>query len=183
MCSVFEEQSTKALRVALGATLAALAAVALVAVSPAARAADGTCQRSGSEVVCTFDTLGTSTWTVPDGVTQVTCDVFGTQGGSGGGSGGQGGFGGEAKATFFNLQPSSQLPVNVGITGHDGTDTTGGAGGINVGANGGDFRGGGDASDVRFGSFDLADRIIVGGVGYYGGGDGGGRLLRRKRLC
>jgi hypothetical protein len=70
MCSVFEEQSTKALRVALGATLAALAAVALVAVSPAARAADGTCQRSGSEVVCTFDTPGTSTWTVPDGVTQ-----------------------------------------------------------------------------------------------------------------
>jgi hypothetical protein len=49
-------ESTKALRgtlvVALGATLVALAAVALVATSPPARAADGNCQTSGSEVVC-----------------------------------------------------------------------------------------------------------------------------------
>ena len=53
--------STKAVRVALvvalvvalGATLASLATVALVAASPAARAADGNCQPSGSEVVCT----------------------------------------------------------------------------------------------------------------------------------
>jgi hypothetical protein len=44
--------STKALRVALGATLAVLATVALVAASPAARAADGNCQPPGSEVVC-----------------------------------------------------------------------------------------------------------------------------------
>jgi hypothetical protein len=41
-----------ALVVALDATLAALAAVALVATSPAARAADGNCQTSESEVVC-----------------------------------------------------------------------------------------------------------------------------------
>jgi hypothetical protein len=45
--------STKALRVALGATLAALATVALVAASPLARLADRHCQTSGSEVVCT----------------------------------------------------------------------------------------------------------------------------------
>jgi hypothetical protein len=45
--------STKALRVALGAPLAVLATVALVATSPAARAADQHCQTSGSEVVCT----------------------------------------------------------------------------------------------------------------------------------
>jgi hypothetical protein len=152
----------------------ALAVVALVAVSPAARAADGNCQPSGSEVVCTF-TAFTSTWTVPDGVTQATFDVFGAQGGSGGGSGGQGGFGGEAKATFSNLQPSSQLQVNVGGSGQAGPDNAGGAGGINGGEFGGAFRGGGGggASDVRLGSFALADRIIVGG----GGGGGGGGTL------
>jgi hypothetical protein len=44
--------SNKGLRGALDATLAALAAVALVATSPAAKAADGNCQTSGSEVVC-----------------------------------------------------------------------------------------------------------------------------------
>src|SRR5829696_8698012 len=77
----------------------ALAAVALVAASPAATAADGNCQPSGSKVVCTFDTPGTSSWTVPNGVTQATFDVFGAQGGQGGESGvygsdsGQGGFG------------------------------------------------------------------------------------------
>ncbi len=92
--------STKALRVALGASLVALAAVALLAAAPAATAADGNCQLSGSEVVCTFDTPGTSTWTVPAGVTQATFDVFGAQGGPGGGQGGSGGRGGEAKATF-----------------------------------------------------------------------------------
>jgi hypothetical protein len=49
-------------------TLASLAAVALVVVSPA----DANCQPSGSNAECFFDTPGTSTWTVPDGVTQAT---------------------------------------------------------------------------------------------------------------
>jgi hypothetical protein len=51
-----------------------LAAVALAAASPAATAADGNCEPSGSKVVCTFDTPGTSSWTVPNGVTQATFD-------------------------------------------------------------------------------------------------------------
>src|SRR5215207_4934497 len=100
----------------------ALAAVALVAASPAASAADGNCQPSGSKVVCTFDTPGTSSWTVPNGVTQATFDVFGAQGGQGfeeGNAGGEAGLGGEAKATF-NLQPTSQLQVNVGGAGQAG---------------------------------------------------------------
>ena len=162
--------STKALRVALvvalGATLAALTAVALVVVSPAARAADGNCQTSGSEVVCTFGTPGTSIWTVPEGVTQATYAVSGAQGNNGAssaGSGGVGGLGGEAMATFSVFQPTSELQVNVGSLGGGGS--------------GGSLRGGagGGASDVRFdfdndGIFERTDRIIVGG----GGGGGGG---------
>jgi hypothetical protein len=173
--------STKALRgalvVALGATLAALTAVALVAVSPAARAADGNCQTSGSEVVCTFDTPGTSIWTVPASVQQATFDVFGAQGGpgfggSGTGGGGGGGLGGEMKATF-SVEPTTQFEVNVGGVGMS-TGFPHSAGGINGGGNGGVFGGGGGggASDVRVGNFALADRIMVAGGG--GGGGGGG---------
>jgi hypothetical protein len=176
---------TKALRVALvvalGATLAALAAIALVAASPAARATDGNCQTSGSEVLCTFPS-GTSTWTVPEGVTQATFDVLGAQGGNGsipagggGGTGAERGRGGEATATFFHLVPSSHFQINVGTP---GSDT--GQGGTNGGGDGATNGGGGGASDVRVdpdndGNFALADRIIVagGGGGYYGGGGGG----------
>jgi predicted 3-demethylubiquinone-9 3-methyltransferase (glyoxalase superfamily) len=168
--------STKALRralvVALGATLAALAAAALVTISPAARAADGNCQMSGSEIVCTFDTPSTSIWTVPDGVTQATFAVSGAQGDNGANgdaSGGVGGLGGETRATFLNLQPTSELQVNVGSLASGGL------------AGDGEPRGGagGGASDVRFdsdndGHFTLADRIIVGGGG---GGGGGGAFI------
>jgi predicted 3-demethylubiquinone-9 3-methyltransferase (glyoxalase superfamily) len=167
--------STKALRralvVALGATLAALAAAALVTISPAARAADGNCQMSGSEIICTFDTPSTSIWTVPDGVTQATFAVSGAQGDNGANgdaSGGVGGLGGETRATFLNLQPTSELQVNVGSLASGGL------------AGDGEPRGGagGGASDVRFdsdndGHFTLADRIIVGGGGGGGGGGSG----------
>jgi hypothetical protein len=161
---------------------AALAAVALAAASPAATAADGNCQPSGDKVVCTFDTPGTWSWTVPAGVTQATFEVFGAQGGRGGETdGGQGGLGGEAKATFFDLQPNSKLQVNVGGAGQAGGDTNGaGQGGLNGGGDGGGSYGpggggGAGASDVRFdtdssGDFALAERIIVAG----GGGGGGG---------
>jgi hypothetical protein len=165
-----------ALVVALGATLAALAAIALVAASPAARATDGNCQTSGSEVLCTFPS-GTSTWTVPEGVTQATFDVLGAQGGNGsipaggGGTGAERGRGGEATATFFHLVPSSHFQINVGTP---GSDT--GQGGTNGGGDGATNGGGGGASDVRVdpdndGNFALADRIIVAGGG--GGSDSG----------
>jgi hypothetical protein len=59
--------------------------LALVAGSPAARA-DGDCQRSGSEVVCTFTYTGAAqSWTVPEGITQATFDVYGAQGNTDGG--------------------------------------------------------------------------------------------------
>jgi VCBS repeat-containing protein len=175
------------------ATLAALAAVALVAVSPAARAADGDCQPSGSQVVCTFSYTGAAqSWTVPEGVTQATFDVYGA-GGGGASTRSFGGRGGEAKATI-SVTPGETLQVNVGGRGGEGvkgTDITipGGAGGFNGGAAGGNAGdngtdltsggGGGGASDVRRdtpapGDFALVERIIVAGGGGGGGGSSGG---------
>ena len=50
------------------------------------RRADGDCQPSGSQVVCTFSYTGAAqSWTVPDGVSQATFEVHGAQGGSSGG--------------------------------------------------------------------------------------------------
>src|SRR5215208_4152102 len=142
--------------------------LALVAVSPAARA-DGDCQPSGSEVVCTFNYTGAAqSWTVPEGITQATFDVFGTQGGREP-LGKPGGGGGLAHATI-DVTPGDTLQVNVGGAGTGGADDAGGAGGYNGGAPGGTAStgagGGGGASDIRFdtddsGDFALAERIIV----------------------
>src|SRR5918994_7309686 len=148
------------------ATLAALAAVALVAVSPAARAVHTTCQPSGSQVVCTFSYTGAAqSWTVPEGVTQATFDVYGA-GGGGASTRSFGGRGGEAKATI-SVTPGETLQVNVGGRGGEGvkgTDITipGGAGGFNGGAAGGNAGdngtdltsggGGGGAPHVRRGT-------------------------------
>jgi hypothetical protein len=103
-----------------------------------------------------FDYTGASrTWTVPAGVTSVTFDVFGAQGG---------GLGGEARATIA-VSPGQILQLNVG--GQDG---------FNGGGSGGRYgeSGGGGASDVRVSPFGLADRIIIAGGG---GGSGQGGLL------
>src|SRR5690242_19126306 len=58
--------------------LAVLAATAAGAAS-SARAAG--CVSTRTLVTCTFDTAGTSTWTVPRGVSRVTFDVEGAHGG------------------------------------------------------------------------------------------------------
>src|SRR5215212_3298790 len=162
----------KTLGVVLVATLAALAAVALVVASPAAKA-DANCQPSGSKVECIFDTPATSTWTVPQGVTQATFEVFGASGGNGSPTS-LGGLGGKASATF-SVTPGETLQVNVGGAGLLGRnpDNEGSPGGYNGGGKGGAAGGGGGggASDVREGNFALADRII--GAGGGGGGGGG----------
>jgi hypothetical protein len=167
--------------------LATMVAGVLVA-GGVALAADGDCQPSGSQVVCTFTYTGNAqSWTVPEGVTQATFDVSGAQGG------GTpdlfepailpGGKGGEATATI-PVTPGEMLQVNVGGKGGDGANGPGGAGGFNGGAAGGvgccsGPGGGGGASDVRrdtdaSGAFALAERIIVaGGGGGRGGFDGG----------
>jgi len=160
--------------------------LALVAGSPAARAAVD-CQTSGSNVVCTFTHTGADqSWTVPPGVTQATFDVFGAQGGSEA-IGRPGGGGGKAHATF-DVTPGDTLQVNVGGVGATGAVSAGGAGGFNGGAAGGnsifvgDSRssgGGGGASDIRFdtddsGDFALDERIIIAGGGGGAGGSNGG---------
>src|ERR687897_1340439 len=125
--------------------------LALVAVSPAARA-DGECQpsASGSDVVCTFTYTGSAqSWTVPEGVTQATFDVFGAEGGSVP-FGSVGADGGKASATIA-VTEGERLQVNVGGRGGNGSvfgDATvpGGTGGFNGGgARGDNFcgRGGG----------------------------------------
>ena len=82
--------------------------LALVAVSPAARA-DVDCQPSGSEVVCTFTYTGAAqSWTVPSGVTQATFEVSGAQGGSDARHSAQGGVGGMARATI-DVTPDDTL--------------------------------------------------------------------------
>ena len=159
--------------------------LALVAVSPAARAADGDCQPSGSEVVCTFNFTGAAqSWTVPEGITQATFDVFGAQGGRESRVNLPGGGGGKVHATIA-VTPDDTLQINVGGEGGTGACSScggAGAGGFNGGAaaaNSGisTAGGGGGASDIRTGDFALADRIIVagggGGAGTPNGGPGG----------
>ena len=145
-----------------------LSTMALALLVPSGIAhADRTCVSSGSDVECTFSYTGAAqTWTVPDGVTQATFDVYGAQGGNVDRSGGRGG---KASATIA-VTPGETLQVNVG--------GAGGAGGFNGGAAGGSANssggGGGGASDIRTGAFALADRIIVAGGGGGAGGDNGG---------
>ena len=173
--------------------------LALVALSPAARA-DGDCQPSGSEMVCTFNFIGEAPqrWEVPQGVTQATFEVSGAQGGSDARHTAQGGVGGMARATI-DVTPDDTLQVTVGGAGADGiigapnAIVAGGAGGFNGGAAGGsaDGRtgesgesggGGGGASDIRFdtddsGAFALAERIIVAGGGGGAGGSANGGVI------
>ncbi|MEI6764814.1 MAG: glycine-rich protein, partial [Bacteroidota bacterium] len=129
----------------------------------------------------TFSYTGSQqTWTVPAGVTNITIDAQGAQGG-----GAYGGLGGRAIGTM-PVTPGSTLYVYVG--GQPTTRPGAGSGGFNGGGSimalpcgGGtnDGWGGGGASDVRL-TTSLSDRIIVaaggGGTGYGDrvGGDGGG---------
>ena len=160
----------------------------------------GDCQPSGSDVECTFDSPGISTWTVPEGVTQATFEVSGAQGGRDARHTAQGGVGGMARATI-DVTPDDTLQVTVGGAGADGVIgapnaiVAGGAGGFNGGAAGGSADGiaggsgesgggGGGASDIRFdtddsGDFALAERIIVAG----GGGGAGGAANGSGACC
>lgn len=125
----------------------------------------------------TFDFTGAMlTFTVPAGVTSVTIDAFGAQGGTGsngppgGTGGGAPGLGGQATGTL-SVTPGQILNIFVGGA------ASGSLGGFNsnvAGSNGGSSTGGGGggASDVRVGGSSLLDRVIVGGGGGGGGGSG-----------
>ena len=122
---------------------------------------------------------------VPDGVTSVTIEASGAQGGAGGtADGGAGAHGGTVTATI-DVTPGETLAVFVGGQGgaggtndsqpgpagsNSGGGAEGGAGGDPSGGAGDGGGGGGGASDVRQGGTALADRVVVAG----GGGGGGG---------
>lgn len=99
------------------------------------------------------------TWQVPVGVSTVTVEAWGAQGGSNGGRGGY------IKADL-SVTGGETLYIRPG--GADGWNG-GGNGGAGA-AGGGDGGPGGGASDVRQGGNAAADRVVVAGGG---GGDGG----------
>lgn len=95
-----------------------------------------------------WTTPGTYNWTVPDGVSEITLDMYGARGYDWYSDGGHGG---RVKGTF---------PVTVGETLQ-----------VRVAAQGPSSRDGGQASDIRQGGTTLSDRIAVaaggGGSGYF----------------
>jgi len=136
---------------------------------------------AASAVTETFNfTGGQQIFVVPAGVTQITVEAWGAQGGTGDDDGtpdnNPGGDGGYVRATIA-VTPGETVAVFVGGQGGNGASGTGGAGGFNGGANGGSVDdgggGGGGASDVRQGGTSLTDRVVVAG----GGGGSGGRFI------
>jgi glycine rich protein len=108
------------------------------------------------------------TWQVPSGVTEVQVDVRGAQGGNAN----YGGLGGRVRAVI-DVTPSETLQINVGGQ-PSGTAAGFGGGGATSGAG----YGGGGASDIRRGSYALADRLVVGGC--FAGANGTAAELARE---
>ncbi len=118
------------------------------------------------------------TWTVPSGVTSITVDAGGAQGGGDATNTTQA-LGGRVQATL-TVSPGQVLNIFVGGAGGDGNLSSASAapGGYNGGGSGGYYStvppgytggGGGGATDIRIGGTTLNDRVIVAG----GGGGGG----------
>jgi Bacterial Ig-like domain (group 3)/Glycine rich protein len=138
---------------------------------------------------CTYTTVGTDTFTVPEGVAELSFGLFGGEGGSAAGyvepappnQGAPSGLGGEARGTL-TVTPGQVLQATVGEVGSSGTSRRGefarpggfGHGSGGFGAHGGGGSGGG-ASDVRIGALGAEDRVLVAGGG--GGAGNGGPLL------
>ena len=141
--------------------------------------------RAATTEIFTF-TGNQQTFTVPAGVTAVTIETWGSQGGAGeyeggGGTPGAGGNGGYVTA-IITVMPGEALYVYVGGQGAAAAGNNGGAGGFNGGGNGGSTTnnaigraggGGGGVSDVRQGGAALANQVVVAG----GGGGGGGQQI------
>ncbi|HPR44459.1 glycine-rich protein [Ottowia sp.] len=144
---------------------ALLAAALLGAVASGASAATATFSYTGAA----------QTWTVPAGVTQVTLDLRGAQGGGSypcsGARQEDGGLGGQAQGTLA-VTPGQVLNLYVGGQAVDVGNITPAPGGFNGGGDGGQYgAGGGGATDVRVGGTALANRVAVAGGG--GGGNTG----------
>jgi len=120
------------------------------------------------------------TFTVPTGVTQLTLDVKGAQGG--GNATVIGGLGGRVQSVL-SVTPGQVYNIFVGGQG-DPTGTAGyNGGGTGIGGSlATPGSGGGGATDIRFGGIALANRILVAGGGggatdnggFANGGNGGG---------
>ena len=127
---------------------------------------------ANAQIITTYTFTGAQqTDTVPAGVTSLTLDVKGAQGGFGfNAPGAPGGLGGRVQAVLA-VTPGEVLNIYVGGKGVDGTATAGGPGGYNGGGLGGTWSGGrcggggGGASDVRQGGNALANRVVVGAGG------------------
>lgn len=155
-----------------------LALGSVVAASPAHAAPE--CTADEATVTCVYTYSGAAeTWTVPEGVTEITAEVFGAQGGSNGNFT-TGGLGGKATSTL-PVAPGEDLVITVGGAGGDGggCGATAPAAGFNGGGNGTSSGcvaggGGGGASDIRIGGSTLAERVLV-------AGGGGGSLNRSNK--
>jgi len=135
-----------------------------------------------SNVGQAFSYTGASqTYTVPAGLTKLTIEAYGAQGGTGCTPSAAAGLGGYARETI-NVTPGETLQINVGGQGGNGAcsgTTAGGTGGFGGGGTGGTNGsngsassgggGGGGASDVRQAGTALSNRVLVAG----GGGGGG----------
>lgn len=128
-----------------------------------------------STISTTFSYTGAEqTWVVPAGVTSISVDAYGAQGGAN-----------WVSNTNFGGRVQADIPVTPGSTIYIyvGQQPNGITGGWNGGGNGESAgQGGGGASDIRIGGNTLNDRVIVagggGGAGYWSsqhvvGGPGG----------
>lgn len=119
----------------------------------------------------TFDEPGQYTWTVPQGVEEITIKTWGAEGGIGRQDGdwnsGQPGIGGYTEAVF-EVEEGEELEIFVGGRGEDGDSEDDIAeGGFNGGGDSeddGDSGAGGGKSDVRL-TENLEDALIVAGGG------------------
>lgn len=108
------------------------------------------------------------TWTVPDGVTSISVDAYGSSGEQLGNSKPYVGKGGRVQATM-SVVPGQVLNIYVG-----GRNNWNG-GGTRVTSNG---TRGGDATDIRIGGTALTDRVLVAG----GGGGTGNNVVPGSQL-
>jgi Bacterial Ig-like domain (group 3) len=132
---------------------------------------------SSATLSCTYTTIGSGTFTVPDGVSSVDVVVVGAQGGhyfiagddahngspEGDITGRPGGSGGQAAGTLTNLASGQVLQVDVAGRGINGTAASR-SGGMNNGPSGG---------QGALGGFGGSNGGVTGGPGDASGGNGG----------
>jgi hypothetical protein len=115
------------------------------------------CTTTAGVTTCVFAYTGAAqTWTVPDGVTEATFDLYGGRGADDAASGG---LGGQLTATVA-VAGGASIQVNVG-----GAGTLSFSSHAFNGGGAGCRGGGGGASDIRIGGTALADRKLVAGGG------------------